>query len=328
MRTLKTLLALMGMLVLLGVAILVYLYGDLLQAQLTGHPRTTPYADAHFQFIGDEQRYPNSIWASDINAAGQVVGSILDRPFLWTSTAGLHIFDGYNASAINNAGAIALRDSKGVYIWSREGKIRRLTVPRNMNSVITGLNDAGEAVGELRVDDPLQEYVCRWSRDGQFHILGEGSAEGINNAGVVVARHNNHAAIWRPGAGWSYLSKELTHYGGATSINAAGHVVGYTEKENYGLFWSAKANMRTIPLPGCRLVNPQKINNADQVLLQGCDIHGVWQTYLWSPTHGAQLISPQDGREWRGSALNDAGQIAGTVRDLHTGHERCFLWTP
>ncbi len=196
-----------------------------------------------------------------INDAGQVVGQVSvdglpSKGFLWSSGTVRTFESGSSAMAINASG-------KAV----GAGSVEAMQVPRSWHDeqgsdldtlgsgggAASDINDAGQIVGELMAADGANHAVL-WGPDA-VHDLNDmsdlpgnwvlESASGINANGQVVGMaglpdYVGHAFIWENGAVRDLGT--LARSSGATAINNAGQVVGWTGGDNswptsHGFLW-------------------------------------------------------------------------------------------
>jgi probable HAF family extracellular repeat protein len=187
--------------------------------------------------------------------------------------------DGFQASALNNAGQIVGTQNDGAAIWSETGLINLSSVAPNSTGM--GINNRGDVVGALASGNAFA-YIS-----GTVHNLGpslpnmfEGSyGRGINDNGVV-------AGTAFPGAGESdrafvYDNGQLTMlgtFGGAWSnaraINQAGYVVGDAATvgaggpffNDYHGFLFKNGTMQDLGTFGGYTSSTQDVNEAGQVV--------------------------------------------------------------
>lgn len=192
--------------------------------------------------------------AYDINNKGTIVGT--DRgtgvrhAVVWIATP-----DGYTitdlgkgvAYAINSSGTIVgLADGVGPAVWDSDGTMTALpTPPGNTGGWATGINDKGEIVGLVFLGGRLHTALWTPTPGGgyTFTDLGEGRANDINNAGVIVGgSQNSRALVWTPTPGGGYEVTDVSAgliNSEAYGINNAGLIVG-TSSRHGGTLWSPK----------------------------------------------------------------------------------------
>jgi len=221
--------------------------------------------------------------ASDINDAGQVVGStsgpgVPARAFLWTAAAGMQLLPGTlggtqsEAQGINENGDVIGSSTlpgdtiQHAVMW-RNGVIIDLQATNfpTGKSYAWDLNDAGEVVGTYYGGGGRS---FRWTATGGMELIapsndvGGNEALGINNIGELVgwkqpaAGQQNTAYLWNAG-----VFQNLGTLGGKSSVSMAlnehGTVVGRAETavRRQGLFlqaafiWTSAGGMKSLGVP-------------------------------------------------------------------------------
>lgn len=119
------------------------------------------------------------------------------------------------AVAVNGLGQIAIvtRDTltsrPGACYLYNQGVFQVLPTPTGAGCRITGLNELGVAVGELRPAGSDQEQGVWWS-NGQMQALPTGfTPTGINRSGLIVGRMAAGAAVWKQGAAVQALTGKV-----------------------------------------------------------------------------------------------------------------------
>jgi len=159
--------------------------------------------------------------AFGLNDNGAVVGDWRGRGFLWTSSTGMTflptfpdaIFPEAFPRDLNNAGDVVGRSWAGEdpvpVIWPAEGGIVQLPgINGGVDGQARAVNEAGVVVGEVDNEFGLLQPVI-WN-DGaltQIRLLPDplldgGSAEAINDHGVIVGWDGAFAAGGVPPQGW------------------------------------------------------------------------------------------------------------------------------
>lgn len=138
------------------------------------------------------------------------------------------------AVAVNGLGqvAIATRDALtgrpgGCYLYA-QGFFQALPTPAGAGCRITGLNELGVAVGELRPAGSDQDEGVWWPQ-GQVQSLPAGFLPaGINRAGLVVGRTAAGAAVWKQGAAVQVLT------GKVKGVPSGAQIVGVADVNDQG----------------------------------------------------------------------------------------------
>ncbi len=252
-------------------------------------------------------------YASDLNNANQMVGTLWDRGVL-VNPGMTHGFLADATSAtrmVTNPGA--LEDTQAV-----------------------GLNDQGQVVGYTRLysraDYSSVTTATLWSGSNATSLQTLGgtavSVSDINNAGQIVggsatAAGTVHATLWSGGA-----VTDLGALGGgsseAKSINASGQVVGTstTGGVTRATLWS---DGQIIDLGGSSLYSSSalKINDNGQTVgyLYG---QGTQRPVLWNGAVMTELPT-LGGANGIAYGINNLGQVVGTSQDAR-GVYRATLW--
>jgi len=144
-----------------------------------------------------------------INQRGDVVGAI-NPPPEWPGNIGGFLkresgtvyFDGYYPAAINDLGDVAGLGEHGVAIW-RNGELS--DVPAGCCGFVTAMNNHDWIIGAI--NDGFDAGI--W-KDGQLSRLWYGTANDINDAGMVIGdRGYDRPALWFEGQ--AYLLDHLWH---------------------------------------------------------------------------------------------------------------------
>lgn len=176
--------------------------------------------------------------ATDINAAGQVVGYANNdywsdvHAFLWRDgvMTDLGTLGGtYTvATAINDAGQVigtsATADGQThAFIW-QDGVMTDLGTLGGTYVTVDAINNAGQIVGGSWTAGDAEEHAFLW-QDGVMADLGRGFATAINARGAVAGSDGNRLFYWEHG-----VRTDFDALGGgalAEAMNERGQVVGF-----------------------------------------------------------------------------------------------------
>lgn len=207
-------------------------------------------------------------WGYDINDYGYIVGRSLDgevdmlqSPFIYDNNGYRTLPTPYNglgeASVINNNSRVGGVVNDHAYLWLENGSHGYLTLPGEVTSEITGINNLGRVVGTCRGNG--WSYAFYANGIGTMHtITSMYSASDINNKGQVIGRSiSDKACLWDPNNGLFELPLPVGYTRGyAYSINESGWIAGYCYDAQYR---SAAVLWAPVPEPSCILA-----------LLSGC----------------------------------------------------------
>lgn len=185
-------------------------------------------------------------WATDINNAGQVIGSgtvlnsgtLATWAMLWntdgtattihSSTAGVCTTSGINGSGTVVGFSLEYEGSEEhcrAFRWSAATGYDQLALlPGTYASYAYGINDAGQIVGAC------DNRAVMWESDGSVIDLGgagSACAYGINSDGYVVGSYNGMGVVWTPEKTIVTLDTSCRTPSSATAINDMGQIVGY-----------------------------------------------------------------------------------------------------
>lgn len=256
----------------------------------------------------------NSI-AADINNSGQVVGSAnLDRidenglevrhTFLWSKASGMtdltaeFLFFNTGATAINNLGQVIIStENHTAHLWEN-GIFTNLCLNPNGRCDVDDINDKGQAVGYIEVDqDGTIRHAFLWEngRITDLGTIGEvdnwSTATAINELGQIVGHADYKAALWENGelTILGTLGGRLTR---AADINDFGQVVGWSDiinepREIHAFIWDETSGFQDLNnlIPansGWILEGANGINNKGQIVGSGF-INGQKNAFLLTP---------------------------------------------
>jgi probable HAF family extracellular repeat protein len=262
--------------------------------------------------------------ASDINEAGQVVGSSVNaagqqHAFLWDDgvMTDLGTLGGIYSAArgLNDAGQVVGTSRVSTesltadsFLWE-DGVMTGLGIPGAPGTFASGINDAGQVVGGWYDGHHWRAYL--WD-DGVFSEPFPGKAAAINNAGLVAGEWESTrgypvAALWDAAHGVRELGVLPGGvFSAAYGLNDMGQVVGWSESNggDHAFLWD---DGQMIDLGHGAAAD---INNAGQI---------VGWSFIWSDGVRANLndlVLDDFGLTISSaSAINDAGQIVAIAYD-------------
>jgi len=298
--------------------------------------------------------------ANDINDAGQAVGYAANRPFVWQNgvKTDLGTLGGNSgiAHAINGVGQVVgvsnlgLNSGARATLWDN-GQIVNLTpgLAASEGSAATGINDAGEIVGNVNYSTPFI-----W-RDGTITPLGDlgggggGYAADINNAGQVVGSsytahvtplgNMQHPFLWENGVMRDLGLLAGDDDAGAAAINNLGQIVGasgHTDPETYETAYHAflyeNGVMTALPVPSfdsyAADINDSGVVVGTMRAGGGFSKHHAF-IYADGVVTNLNSLIPSDSTLHLAYAqgINNAGQIVGIAYDERARYH-AFLLTP
>lgn len=277
-----------------------------------------------------QTEYPTSS-ASDINNAGQVVGTVDgyfaeyilsgSRPFFWsqdTGMVGLALSSNYKdgfGKAINNSGQVLGNVQGGLtsmsFVWSQSTGENYL----NLNDLLgdyeylyaNDLNDNGQLVGSIGKYYPPGERAFLSSIDGSITEIGTlpgrdfSGASLINNVGQVVGTSynlddefnliDNSTFLWSITSGMT----DIGYYFYPTDINDSGQVVG--SFDGSPIVWSSSNGiiyLNTVinPSQDWKLIEASAINEKGQIAGTGINQSGQTRALLLTPRSGEAVPEP------------------------------------
>lgn len=189
------------------------------------------------------------------------------------------------------------------------------------SSSTTGINAAGEWVGEIKDEDGRRRAILMsQGRRIEIGTLGgsDSTANAINNQGVITggaltANNAWHAFRYDESLGM----RDLGTLGGSSSVgtalNEAGHIVGYadTVDGNYHAFVDNGIAMLDLGTFGGKNSYATGINGKGYVVGAAQLPNGYRRAFLYKPGSGMIELPTLGGRVSVATAINDAGIVVG-----------------
>jgi probable HAF family extracellular repeat protein len=287
-----------------------------------------------------------------MSKSGEVVGisRVADNTrsdaFAWTEATGMVDIPGFGGSvsiaqAVNDHGVVVGYsyfpgdNTYHAFRWSPlDGTTDLGTLPGGSYSEARAISDNGVIFGvSIRANGP--QYAFSWSpATHQMTNLGTfgGFSSDVTCCGANVVNANGQAVGYGQVSSGNFSRAALWSDGGATNlgtlpsdsgsnafgINDSGEVVGISAGNDVHAFlWTPAAGMQNIG-PGAGVA----ISDTGQVVGSGGSSVGA---FSWTAAGGFVTIGGLGGSSSKASAVNDAGQVAGTSQ-LATGGNHGFAW--
>ncbi|WP_342117360.1 HAF repeat-containing protein [Pseudoduganella sp. OTU4001] len=197
------------------------------------------------------------------------------------------------------------------------------------SSTMTGVNAAGEWVGEIKEEDGRRRAVLMsQGRRIEIGTLGgsDSTANAINNQGTVTggaltAGNAWHAFRYDEARGM----RDLGTLGGSssvgTAISEAGHIVGYadTEDGNYHAFVDNGIAMLDLGTFGGKNSYATAVNSNGYVVGAAQLPNGYRRAFLYKPGSGMIELPTLGGRISVATAINEAGIVVGASETADQG---------
>jgi len=225
-----------------------------------------------------------------INASGMVVGVCFlsnrqSQGFLWTAANGMQYLFGNSsgADAVNDKGLVLGGNlAYDAFLWSPSRGIQSLDYPGAKQTQVFHLNDNNQVVGYYQDPFTFGDQTFVWTQVGGFQNLPT-----LGGRDVFASLINSSGQV----AGFSTVGPA------STSIHA--------------FIWSSINGIKDIsPLPLPYLSSVTALSNKGEVIGLVHQLGKNGFSFDWTPAGGSSIIT---GLVY-GFALNDAGQIAGSVK--------------
>jgi len=295
-----------------------------------------------------------------INASGQVVGYAVTKGYshAFLKSPGHPIQDLGTlpgvpesfARGISGSGQIVGNGSGGSEGWFKNPGEPMQPIPESW--IACGINDGGQIIGGANdhafLKNPGQPIQDLGTLPGFFQCR----ATAINASGQIVGcaadegNDNKHAFFKNPGQ----PMQDLGNGGGVwnscepASINASGQIVGYLERSEFqNSLQHAFLKNPGQPIQDLGTLPEYRSSWANGINASGQIVGGLWE--LWDGSHEGVAFLKNPGEPMQdlnnlvvnlpagvslknAAAINDKGQITGSVKILSTGNEHGFLLTP
>jgi probable HAF family extracellular repeat protein len=249
-----------------------------------------------------------------LNNHGTVVGmaqkpgdaSFQRHPTVWTvrpggvETTELGPFVQGQAEDVNDRGVVVgwsaatLTGPPAAFRWTRRDGIETIPPLGGPRSQATGINGAGDVVGNSTVSPPFVDHAVVWWRDGTVTDIGtmggNTSARSINDVGEVAGfgqpcpACQPHAFYWSGETG----IVDLGTFGGIRSfafeIDNHGRVTGFYETPGnirHAFVWTLEGGKVDLPTLGGADSSTGNINARGQVIGRAEDASGVSHAVIW-----------------------------------------------
>lgn len=251
---------------------------------------------------------------NSINDNGLVAGSGMTLPLHYT-----HAFT-YDAGTVIDLGTLGGSISQANSI-NNLGQVVGAAPYGSAGNYSHGFLYSGGSMMDLGTNGGYQSY-----------------AEGINDTGAIVGRwstNENNSPVTRAFRWQDGAYSTLTAISGnpldasyATAINEAGHIVGYSDT----IAISSIENIQPTLWRDEQIINlgqlgigafgyAYDINNSDTVVGKSNNL-----PFVWTEQTGILGLGLPAGTEGAANAINDSGQIVGTVRMPGSSNSHAFIY--
>ena len=255
------------------------------------------------------------------------------------------------AKDLNNAGQVVGGVSGRGFIWARNEGGRLLAARPDAKSVCHGINDLGQVVGITKsLEDGLHYGIFLCNTHSTPLVLDELlppqmtpiDTVKIGNSGMVVGTKRvgdaYEAFVWEAGRGMQSLGTLGGNYSAAANLNDLGSVIGTStfhgdEVLKQGFLWNQSEGMKPVIKARENISSyPAAINNRNEIVGYLTRRAGRGETafvYMDGITYYLSLAVGEDSG-WtsidRAYDINDHGQIVGFGTFMN--QKRAFLMTP
>ncbi|KQV46519.1 MULTISPECIES: HAF repeat-containing protein [unclassified Duganella] len=206
---------------------------------------------------------------------------------------------------------------------------------RTESSSMTGVNAAGEWVGEIKDEDGRRRAIMMsQGRHIEIGTLGgsDSTANAINNQGVVTGGALTVSNAWHA---FRYDEaqgiRDLGTLGGSSSVgtalNQSGHIVGYadTADGNYHAFIDNGSRMQDLGTLGGKNSYATAINGDGYVVGAAQLPNGYRRAFLYKPGSGMIELPTLGGRISVATGVNDHGVVVG-ASEMPNGAWHAFMY--
>ncbi len=283
-----------------------------------------------------------------INDRGQVVGSSAAsdgsiHAFFWdqrtrgSNRRGMQDLGPGEAVDVNDIGEVVGNDAGRVFVWGPRTGRRDLGTLGGINARATDLNDRGQIVGSVDVNDGaiVESHAFRWDPRRGFRDLGVGTATAINESGQVAGIDivNFAGFFWDPSTGRqpvvANVGPGLTGFVSQISgINDRAQVIG---SAGQAFLWDRHMGARSLDTLNALSSGATDVNNRGQVVGRVQDpLADVDHAYRW--TRATAMVDLTTGKDFAfnatSTAINDDGDVVGwTMTSTGPADGEAFLWT-